>query len=161
MKLDIKPSTALAVGGIALAGAFFVTAVVSPKSLDWILHPGDERSDQIKKEMERQKGGAVNGRSDAQLRREGETKSGVHSKNSVLGVKTAFFVVATPLSSSKSRLVLRSADIPLCGDTRGSLSEPSNLQSIRMESSREPAAITDIMRLVDKDDAGRRLVESR
>jgi hypothetical protein len=76
MKLDIKPSTALAVGGIALAGAFFVTAVVSPKSLDWILHPGDERSDQIKKEMERQKGGAVNGRSDAQLRREGETKSG-------------------------------------------------------------------------------------
>jgi hypothetical protein len=76
MKLDIKPSTALAVGGIALAGAFFVTAVVSPKSLDWILHPGDERSDQIKKEMERQKGVAVNGRSDAQLRREGETKSG-------------------------------------------------------------------------------------
>jgi hypothetical protein len=88
-------------------------------------------------------------------------KAGVHSKNSVLGVKTAFFVAATPLSSSKSRLVLRSADIPLCGDRRGSLPQPSYLQSIRMESSREPAAITDIMRLVDKDDAGRRLVESR
>jgi hypothetical protein len=76
MKLDIKPSTALAVGGITLAGAFFVIAIVSPKSLDWILHPGEERSDQIKREMERQKGINPDDRSDPRLRREGETKSG-------------------------------------------------------------------------------------
>jgi hypothetical protein len=76
MKFDIKPSTALAVGGITLAGAFVVTAIVSPKSLDWILHPGEERNDQIKKEMERQKGNNPDGRSDPRLRREGETKSG-------------------------------------------------------------------------------------
>ncbi len=66
----IKPVTALVVGGIILAGAFVVTAIVSPKSLDWILHPGEERSDQIKKEMERQKG------SDPKLKPEGESKSG-------------------------------------------------------------------------------------
>jgi len=34
MKLDIKPSTLLAVGGITLDGAFFLTAIVSPESLD-------------------------------------------------------------------------------------------------------------------------------
>jgi len=77
MKLDIKSSTALAVGGITLAGAFLVTAIVSPESLDGILHPSDERSAPIKKEMERQKEIAADGRSDAQLRREEETKSGV------------------------------------------------------------------------------------
>jgi hypothetical protein len=65
----IKPATALVVGGIILAGAFVVTAIVSPKSLDWIF-PGEERSDQIKKEMERQKG------IDPKLKPEGESKSG-------------------------------------------------------------------------------------
>jgi hypothetical protein len=72
----IKPATALVVGGIILAGAFVVTAIVSPKYLDWILHPGEERSDQIKKEMEREKGIDPNGQSDPKLRREGESKSG-------------------------------------------------------------------------------------
>jgi hypothetical protein len=71
----IKPATALVVGGIILAGAFVVTAIVSPKTLDWIF-PGEERSDQIKKEMERQKGSDPNGQSDPKLRREGESKSG-------------------------------------------------------------------------------------
>jgi hypothetical protein len=71
----IKPAAALVVGGIILAGAFVVTAIVSPKSLDWIF-PGEERSDQIKKEMERQKGSDPNGQSDPKLRREGESKSG-------------------------------------------------------------------------------------
>ena len=72
----IKPATALVVGGIILAGAFVVTAIVSPKYLDWILHPGEERSDQLKKEMERQKGIDPNGQSDPKLKREGESKSG-------------------------------------------------------------------------------------
>ena len=72
----IKPATALVVGGIILAGAFVVTAIVSPKSLDWILHPGEERSDQIKKEMERQKGIDPSGQPDPKLKREGESKSG-------------------------------------------------------------------------------------
>jgi hypothetical protein len=72
----IKPATALVVGGIILAGAFVVTAIVSPKYLDWILHPGEERSDQIKKEMERQKGIDPNGGSSPSPRREGESKSG-------------------------------------------------------------------------------------
>ena len=72
----IKPATALVVGGIILAGAFVVTAIVSPKSLDWILHPGEERNDQIKKEMERQKGSDPNDRSDPALRREEGAKSG-------------------------------------------------------------------------------------
>jgi len=76
MKLDINPKTALVVGGIILAGAFVVTAIVSPKYLDWILHPGEERNDQIKKEMERQKGTDPNGGSDPKLKREGESKSG-------------------------------------------------------------------------------------
>jgi hypothetical protein len=71
----IKPATALVVGGILLAGAFVVTAIVSPKYLDWIF-PGEERSDQIKKEMERQKGIDPNGQSDPKLKREGESKSG-------------------------------------------------------------------------------------
>jgi len=75
MKLDIKPSTALAVGGITLAGAFLVTAIVTPESLDGILHPGEERSDQIKKEMERQKEIDADGQSSARLRPEEETKS--------------------------------------------------------------------------------------
>jgi hypothetical protein len=56
MKPDSKNSKALVVGGIILASAFVITAIVRPKSLDWILHPSEERSDQIKKEMERQKG---------------------------------------------------------------------------------------------------------
>jgi hypothetical protein len=71
----IKPATALVVGGIILAGAFIVTAIVSPKSLDWIF-PGEERSDQIKKEMERQKGIDPSGQPDPKLKREGESKSG-------------------------------------------------------------------------------------
>jgi hypothetical protein len=72
----IKPATALVVGGIILAGAFVVTAIVSPKYLDWILHPGEERNDQIKKEMERQKGIDPNGQSDPALRRVEGAKSG-------------------------------------------------------------------------------------
>ncbi|MGH9751669.1 MAG: hypothetical protein ACREA2_02710 [Blastocatellia bacterium] len=76
MKLDIKPSTALVVGGITLAGAFLVTAIVSPESLDGILHPSDERSASMKKEMERQKGIDADGRSDARPGPGGETKSG-------------------------------------------------------------------------------------
>src|SRR5262245_52891878 len=71
----IKPATALVIGGITLAGAFVVTAIVSPKSLDWIF-PSEERSDQLKKEMERQKGSDPNGRSDPPLRREEGSKSG-------------------------------------------------------------------------------------
>ena len=65
MKLDIKPSTALIAGGITLASVFLLVAIVSPASLDWILHPGEERSDRIKKEMEREKGIDANGRSGA------------------------------------------------------------------------------------------------
>ena len=76
MKFEIKPSTALTVGGITLAGAFLLIAIIRPASLDWILHPGDERSDRIKKVMERQKENDADGRSDAQLKRVGETKSG-------------------------------------------------------------------------------------
>jgi hypothetical protein len=77
MKPDkIKPATALVVGGIVLAGVFVVIAIISPKYLDWILHPGEERSDQIKKEMERQKESNPDGRSDPQTGREGESKSG-------------------------------------------------------------------------------------
>lgn len=76
MKLNIKPSTALIVGGITLAGAFFLIAIFSPQSLDRILHPGDETSEKIKQEMERQKGIAADGRSSTQPGREGESKSG-------------------------------------------------------------------------------------
>jgi hypothetical protein len=76
MKLDIKPSKALAVGGIMLAGAFVLIAVVSPEYLDWILHPSEERSDQIKKEMERQKGIGSEGRPDARPGREEGANSG-------------------------------------------------------------------------------------
>lgn len=76
MKLHIKPWTALAVGGITLAGAFLLIAIISPQSLDRILHPGDERNDQIKQEMERQKGIAADGRSNTQPGGEGESKSG-------------------------------------------------------------------------------------
>jgi len=65
MKLDTKSSKALAIGGITLAVAFVVIAIVSPGSLDWIFHPGEGTSDQIKKEMERQKGIDPDGRSDA------------------------------------------------------------------------------------------------
>jgi hypothetical protein len=72
MKLDIKSSKALAAGGIMLAGAFVLIAVVRPEYLDWILHPSEERSDQIKKEMERQKGIG----SDAQPGREEGANSG-------------------------------------------------------------------------------------
>jgi hypothetical protein len=76
MKFDMKPSTALAIGGITLAGIFVVIAIVSPKSLDWILHPSEGTSDQIKREMERQKGVDPNGRSDPQAGRGEESKSG-------------------------------------------------------------------------------------
>ena len=76
MKLDIKPLTAFAIGGITLAGAFVVIAIVSPKSLDWVLHPGEDRNDQIKKEMERQKGIDPSGGSNPPIKREGESKSG-------------------------------------------------------------------------------------
>lgn len=76
MKHNIKPSTALVVGGIILAGAFLVAAIVSPESLDGILHPDEERRDRIKKEMERQKGGDADGQSDGQPGQEEETKSG-------------------------------------------------------------------------------------
>src|SRR5262245_62927998 len=79
MKFDIKTSTALAVGGITIAVAFLLTAIVSPSSLDWILHPSDERSDRIKKVMERQKGTDADGRSDAPPGREEEKKSGAIS----------------------------------------------------------------------------------
>jgi hypothetical protein len=71
MERKIKPSIALAIGGIMLAVAFVVTAIVSPGSLDRILHPSDERSEQIKEEMERQKGNDADGR----LKREEKTKS--------------------------------------------------------------------------------------
>src|SRR5262245_66602309 len=70
----IKPATALVVGGIILAGAFVVTAIVSPKYLDWILHPSEERNDQIKKEMERQKGSDPNGQSDPKLKPRSEER---------------------------------------------------------------------------------------
>ena len=76
MQIDIKPSKALAVGGIILAGAFVLIAIVSPGALDWILHPGEERSDQIKKEMERQKGIGSAGQPDASPGREKEANSG-------------------------------------------------------------------------------------
>jgi len=69
MKLDIKPLTALAIGGIALAGIFCLTAIISPRSLDWLLNPSDERSAQIKREMERQQG------VDTRPKREEEAKS--------------------------------------------------------------------------------------
>jgi len=71
-----KPVKALVIGGITLAGAFVITSIVSPKSLDWILHPGEERSEQIKKEMERQKGIDPNGQSTPLLKREEESKNG-------------------------------------------------------------------------------------
>ncbi|HEX2491992.1 MAG TPA: hypothetical protein VHR27_21485 [Blastocatellia bacterium] len=64
MKPDSKNSKALVVGGIILASAFVITAIVRPKFLDWILHPSEERSDQIKKEMERQKGIGSDGQPD-------------------------------------------------------------------------------------------------
>src|SRR5262245_17349042 len=76
MKFDIKPSTALAVGGITLAGAFVLIAIFSPESLDWVLHPSEERSDRIKKEMERQKGIGADGQADAQLKRKEGTDTG-------------------------------------------------------------------------------------
>jgi hypothetical protein len=76
MKPDIKKSKALVVGGIILASAFSIIAIVSPKSLDWILHPSEERSDQIKKEMERQKEIGSDGQPDARPGKEGEANSG-------------------------------------------------------------------------------------
>jgi hypothetical protein len=51
-----KTPKALAIGGIILAGGFAVIAMVKPEYLDLVLHPGDERNERIKKEMERQKG---------------------------------------------------------------------------------------------------------
>lgn len=76
MQIDIKPSKALAVGGIILAGAFVLIAIVRPGYLDWILRPGEERNDQIKKEMERQKGAGSDGQPDASPGREKEANSG-------------------------------------------------------------------------------------
>lgn len=70
MKPDSKNSKALVVGGIILASAFVITAIVRPKTLDWILHPSEERSDQIKKEMEREKGIGSDGKPDARPGRE-------------------------------------------------------------------------------------------
>jgi hypothetical protein len=55
-KSKTKPRTALAIGGIILAASFVVIAIVRPGTLDWFLHPSDERSATIKEEMERQKG---------------------------------------------------------------------------------------------------------
>jgi hypothetical protein len=75
MKFDLKSSTVLIFGGIALAVAFLITAVVSPESLNWILPSGDETNDQIKKEMERQQKIGANGQSNGQLRSPEETKS--------------------------------------------------------------------------------------
>jgi hypothetical protein len=62
-KPKIKPVTALAIGGIAIAGASIVLAIVSPGSLDWLLRPSDQRSAQIKAEMERQKASDANAQS--------------------------------------------------------------------------------------------------
>lgn len=76
MKLDIKPSTALAIGGIVLAAAFLVIAIVSPASLDRMLGPSDELSDQMKKEMERQKKIEAGARPDARPVLEEKAKSG-------------------------------------------------------------------------------------
>ena len=76
MKPDSKNSKALVVGGIILASAFVITAIVRPKTLDWILHPSEERSDQIKKEMDRQKGIGSDGQPDARPGREAEANSG-------------------------------------------------------------------------------------
>ena len=76
MKPDSKNSKTLVVGGIILASAFVITAIVRPKTLDWILHPSEERSDQIKKEMDRQKGIGSDGQPDARPGREGEANSG-------------------------------------------------------------------------------------
>jgi hypothetical protein len=74
-KSKIKPSTALAIGGIALAGVFVTIAIVRPGTLDWVLHPGDERNTRIKEEMERQKGSDTSAQSDDQLKQEDKTKS--------------------------------------------------------------------------------------
>jgi hypothetical protein len=62
-KPKIKPVTALAIGGIVIAGASLVLAIVSPGSLDWLLRPSDQRSAQIKAEMERQKASDANAQS--------------------------------------------------------------------------------------------------
>jgi hypothetical protein len=75
MERKIKPLTALAIGGIIIAIAFVVTAIVSPGSLDRILHPSDETNSRIKDEMERQKRSDPNGQSDDSLKREEKTKS--------------------------------------------------------------------------------------
>jgi hypothetical protein len=76
MKLDIKPSTALAGAGIILAVAFIVIAIVSPASLDWILGADEQSNDRIRQEMERQKGIDPSGQSDARSGQGGETKIG-------------------------------------------------------------------------------------
>jgi hypothetical protein len=56
MKNNIKPSTALLIGGLTIAVAFVAIAIFSPGSLDRFLHPGDERNPRIKEAMERQQG---------------------------------------------------------------------------------------------------------
>jgi hypothetical protein len=75
MERKIKPTTALAIGGIVLAGVFVAIAIVRPGSLDKILHPSDERSNQIKEEMERQKGVKPDGQTDDRLKQEEKEKS--------------------------------------------------------------------------------------
>lgn len=74
-KRNIKPATALVIGGITLAGVFVVIAIVRPGTLDSILHPGDERSATIKEEMERQKGSSPDAKSGEGLKPEDKTIS--------------------------------------------------------------------------------------
>jgi hypothetical protein len=74
-KRKIKPSTALVIGGITLAGVFVAIAIISPGSLDRFLRPGDERNARIKEEMERQKGNDPGAKPDDQLKQEEKTKS--------------------------------------------------------------------------------------
>jgi hypothetical protein len=73
-KRNIKPATALAIGGIALASVFVVIAIVRPGTLDRLLHPGDERSATIKEEMDRQKGSSPGPQSGEGLKPEDKTK---------------------------------------------------------------------------------------
>lgn len=75
MKQNIKPLTALVIGGVALAGVFVAIAIFSPGSLDRFLHPSDERNARIKDAMERQKGSDPGSQSDGALK-QGEKPKG-------------------------------------------------------------------------------------
>jgi hypothetical protein len=55
MKPAAKTSIVLAIGGIIVAGAFAATAVLKPEYLDRVLHPGEEKNEQVKKEEESKK----------------------------------------------------------------------------------------------------------